>query len=74
MADNRVVEGRMVTPEALAELLNGGSVMEADEIADADFECPSCGGSVLSIGYMPHVTRFETGYKCQDCSWQDIED
>jgi predicted RNA-binding Zn-ribbon protein involved in translation (DUF1610 family) len=71
MGENRVVEGRMVTPEALAELVHGESVMEADAIADAEFECPDCGGSVLAVDYMPDVTSFETGYKCQDCSWQD---
>ena len=74
MADNRVVEGRMVTPKALAELVHGGSVLEADAIADADFDCPDCGGTVLEVGYMPDVTSFETGYKCQDCSWVDVED
>ena len=71
MAENRVVEGRMVTPERLAELVEGESVMEVDSIKDADRECPECGGDVLSVGYMPDVTAFVTGYKCQDCEWAD---
>jgi DNA-directed RNA polymerase subunit RPC12/RpoP len=69
MAENRVVEGRMVTPERLAELVEGDPVMEVDSIKDADRECPDCGGDVLSVGYMPDVTSFVTGYKCQDCPW-----
>ncbi|MDX1744684.1 MAG: DUF5795 family protein [Halobacteriales archaeon] len=73
MADNRVVEGRMVTPAALAELVHGEPVMEADAIEDADFACPECGGNVLAVGYMPDVTAFQTGYKCQDCSWGEVE-
>jgi predicted RNA-binding Zn-ribbon protein involved in translation (DUF1610 family) len=73
MADNRVVEGRMVTPDALAELVHGEPVMEADAIRDADFACPDCGGTVLEVGYMPDVTAFVTGYKCQDCAWHDVE-
>ena len=73
MADNRVVEGRMVTPGALAELVHGEPVMEADSIEDADFDCPECGGNVLAVGYMPDVTAFVTGYKCQDCAWADEE-
>ena len=74
MADNRVVQGRMVTPKSLAELIEGGSVMDAEAIADADRECPECGGNVLEVGYMPGVTSFVTGYKCQDCDWSAVED
>ena len=70
---NRVVEGRMVTAESLAELIEGESPMEATEIEDADRECPDCGGNVLTVGYMPSVTSFVTGYKCQDCGWNDSE-
>ena len=73
MANNRVVEGRMVTPEKLAELIEGESVMDAEPIKDADRTCPECGGDVLAVGYMPSVTAFVTGYKCQDCSWADTE-
>ena len=53
MADNRVVEGRMVTPGKLAELIEGESVMDAEDIEDADRTCPDCGGDVVSVGYMP---------------------
>jgi DNA-directed RNA polymerase subunit RPC12/RpoP len=73
MADNRVVQGRMVTPESLAELVEGESIMEAEAIADADRDCPDCGGNVLEVGYMPSVTEFVTGYKCQDCDWSDTD-
>ncbi len=69
MPENRVVEGRMVTAEKLAELIEGESVLEAEAIEDADRECPDCGGDVLAVGYMPTVTEFVTGYKCQECSW-----
>ena len=68
---NRVVQGRMVTPETLAELVEGASVLEAEDIVDADHECPDCGGDVISVGYMPSVTEFVTGYKCQECEWSD---
>ncbi|MFC5136186.1 MULTISPECIES: DUF5795 family protein [Haloferacaceae] len=68
---NRVVQGRMVTPETLAELVEGESILEAEDIADADRECPDCGGDVISVGYMPSVTEFVTGYKCQECDWSD---
>ncbi|MFC6988485.1 DUF5795 family protein [Haloplanus sp. GCM10025708] len=68
---NRVVQGRMVTPEKLAELIEGERPMEAESIEDADRQCPECGGDVLSVGYMPSVTEFVTGYKCQDCDWAD---
>ena len=73
MADNRVVEGRMVTPGKLAELIEGESVMDAENIKDADRACPDCGGDVVSVGYMPSVTEFVTGYKCQDCAWSDTD-
>jgi len=73
MADNRVVEGRMVTPGKLAELIEGESVMDAENIEDADRTCPDCGGDVVSVGYMPSVTEFVTGYKCQDCAWSDTD-
>jgi DNA-directed RNA polymerase subunit RPC12/RpoP len=68
---NRVVQGRMVTAERLAELVEGERPMEAEAIAEADRDCPECGGNVLSVGYMPSVTEFVTGYKCQDCDWKD---
>ena len=71
MAENRGVEGRMVTPKRLAEIIEGGSVMEAEAIRDTDRECPDCGGSVLSVGYMPSITEFVTGLKCQDCDWAE---
>jgi len=48
--------------------------MEATHIEDADDPCPDCGGNVISVGYMPSVTAFVTGYKCQDCSWSDREE
>jgi DNA-directed RNA polymerase subunit RPC12/RpoP len=63
----------MVTAESLAELIEGETPMEATEIEDADRECPDCGGNVLEVGYMPSVTDFLTGYKCQDCAWQETE-
>lgn len=70
---NRVVEGRMVTPERLAEIIEGTEPMEATEIEDADRDCPECDGNVVTVGYMPSITEFVTGYKCQDCSWSDID-
>ncbi|SHH20489.1 DUF5795 family protein [Halobaculum gomorrense] len=70
---NRVVEGRMVTPERLAELVEGDSVMDAEPIEDADRQCPDCGGDVISVGYMPSVTEFVTAYKCQECSWGETD-
>ena len=73
MADNRVVQGRMVTPKKLAELVEGESVMDAEPIEDADRDCPDCGGDVISVGYMPSVTEFVTGYKCQECDWRDAD-
>jgi predicted RNA-binding Zn-ribbon protein involved in translation (DUF1610 family) len=47
--------------------------MEAEEISDSDRECPNCGGDVLEVGYMPTVTEFVTGYKCQDCDWSETD-
>ena len=73
MADNRVVEGRMVTPKRLAELIEGESVMDAEPIEDADRDCPECGANVISVGYMPSVAEFVTGYKCQDCDWSETD-
>ncbi|MFB6303216.1 MAG: DUF5795 family protein [Haloferacaceae archaeon] len=67
--ENRVVQGRMVTAERLAELVEGERPMEAEDIEEADRDCPECGGNVLSVGYMPSVTEFVTAYKCQDCDW-----
>jgi predicted RNA-binding Zn-ribbon protein involved in translation (DUF1610 family) len=66
---NRVVQGRMVTPDRLAELIEGERPMETEAITEADRDCPECGGNVLAVGYMPTVTEFVTGYKCQDCDW-----
>ncbi|MFB6183115.1 MAG: DUF5795 family protein [Haloarculaceae archaeon] len=74
MADNRVVQGRMVTPQRLAELIEGDDVMDAEAIEDAERECPDCGGDVLRVGYMPSVTSFVTGYKCQDCDWSTTDE
>ena len=73
MSGNRVVEGRMVTPESLAELVEGESVMEAGEIEEADRVCPECEGTVLTVSYMPSVTEFVTGWKCQDCAWGETD-
>lgn len=70
---NRVVQGRMVTPKRLAELIEGDSVMEADAIEDADRECPECGSNVLAVGYMPTVTEFITGWKCTECDWRETD-
>jgi len=69
MADNRVVQGRMVTPTSLAELIEGDSVIDAEPISDAAESCPECGGDVLEVGYMPTAMEFVTGRKCQDCDW-----
>lgn len=66
---NRVVQGRMVTPKSLAELIEGEDVLEAEAIEDADRDCPDCGSDVIQVGYMPSVTEFVTGYKCQECDW-----
>jgi predicted RNA-binding Zn-ribbon protein involved in translation (DUF1610 family) len=73
MADNRVVQGRMVTPVRLAELIEGEDVMDAEAIEDAERDCPDCGGDVISVGYMPSVTEFVTGYKCQECDYSDTD-
>jgi hypothetical protein len=74
MPENRVVQGRMVTPQRLAELVEGESVMDAEPIEDADRECPDCGGDVLKVGYMPSAMLFVTGWKCQDCDWREREE
>jgi len=63
----------MVTPKSLAELIEGGDVMDAEAIDAADRDCPECGGDVLEVGYMPSVTAFVTGWKCQDCDWADTD-
>ena len=73
MTENRVVQGRMVTPKRLAALVEGSDVMDAEPITDADRECPECGGNVLEVGYMPSATAFVTGWKCQDCDWSDTD-
>ncbi|PSQ01869.1 hypothetical protein BRC94_02665 [Halobacteriales archaeon QS_5_70_17] len=73
MSQNRVVQGRMVTPESLGEMIEGESIMDAEAIEDADRDCPQCGGDVLKVGYMPSITAFVTGYKCQECDWQERE-
>lgn len=71
--ENRVVQGRMVTPKSLAELIEGDSVMDAEPIEDAERSCPDCDESVLSVGYMPSVMEFVTGYKCQECDWKTTD-
>ena len=63
----------MVTPETLAELIEGEDVMDAEPIADAERECPDCGGDVLEVGYMPSITEFVTGQKCQECAWSETD-
>ncbi|WP_336344528.1 DUF5795 family protein [Halalkalicoccus ordinarius] len=79
MDQNRVVQGRMVNPQGLAEIIEeaekggDGEVMETDGIEDADRECPDCGGDVLEVGYMPSVTEFVTGRKCQECDWYETD-
>jgi hypothetical protein len=73
MGDNRVVQGRMVTPERLAAIVEGEDVMDAEPIADAERDCPDCGGNVLEVGYMPSALEFVTGFKCQDCDWSDTD-
>jgi len=73
MPDNRVVQGRMVTPQRLAELVEGDDVMDAEPIDEADRDCPDCGGNVLEVGYMPSAMEFVTGFKCQDCDWGDTD-
>lgn len=71
MSENRVVQGRMVTAESLAELVEGERVLEAEQIREADEECPECGGSVLEVTYMPSVAEAVVGRKCQDCDWRE---
>jgi predicted RNA-binding Zn-ribbon protein involved in translation (DUF1610 family) len=71
---NRVVQGRMVTPESLAELIEGERPMEAEDIEDADRDCPDCGEDVIKVTYMPSVTSLVTGYKCQECDWREREE
>ena len=73
MAENRVVQGRMVTPERLAALIEGEDVIDAEPIADADRTCPECGENVLKVGYMPSALEFITGWKCQECDWRDTD-
>lgn len=73
MAANRVVQGRMVNAKKLAELIEGDSVMETDSIEEADRSCPECGENVLKVGYMPSVTEFVTGWKCQECDWGETD-
>lgn len=80
MGQNRVVQGRMVNPTGLAELIeeaeqddDDADVMEATDIEEADRECPNCGGDVLQVGYMPSVTEFVTGLKCQECDWHETD-
>mgnify|MGYP007124889376 CR=1 FL=1 len=59
----------MVTPERLAELVEGERPMEAEEIEDAERGGSACDGTGISVEDMPSVTEFVTGYKCQDCDW-----
>jgi hypothetical protein len=73
MGDNRVVQGRMVTPKRLAALIEGEDVMDAEPIEDAERDCPECEGNVISVGYMPSALEFVTGFKCQDCDWSDTD-
>ena len=73
MAENRVVQGRMVTPTKLGEMIEGGEVMDADAIETADRECPECGEDVLEVGYMPEITEYVTGWKCQECDWRETD-
>jgi len=73
MSENRVVQGRMQTPESLAELIEGESVMDAEPIEDADRDCPECGENVITVGYMPSALEFVTGYKCQECDWSETD-
>ena len=74
MSGNRVVQGRMVTPKSLAEIIEGEDVMDAEDIEDADRQCPECGSDVLKVGYMPSVTAFVTGWKCQECDWSATDE
>jgi len=61
----------MVTPERLAELIEGESVMEATAIEEREDPCPDCGESVLEVGYMASVSTFVRGAKCQECDWSE---
>jgi hypothetical protein len=63
----------MVTAKTLAELIEGESVLDAEPIEEAETACPDCGGDVLEVGYMPSVTEFVTGRKCQDCDWVETD-
>jgi predicted RNA-binding Zn-ribbon protein involved in translation (DUF1610 family) len=63
----------MQTPESLAELIEGESVMDAEPIEDAEKDCPNCSENVVSVGYMPSALEFVTGYKCQECDWSDTD-
>ncbi|OVE84276.1 DUF5795 family protein [Natronolimnobius baerhuensis] len=73
MSENRVVQGRMVTAQKLAELIEDDSVMETDSMTDADRDCPDCGGDVLEVTYMPSITELVTGWKCQECDWGETD-
>jgi hypothetical protein len=73
MPENRVVQGRMVTPNRLAELIEGDDVIDAEPIEDAERTCPECDGDVLTVGYMPSAVEFVTGWKCQDCDWSETD-
>lgn len=73
MNENRVVQGRMVTPESLAELIEGERILEAESIRESDEPCPECGATVLEVTYMPSVTEAVVGRKCQECDWSDAK-
>lgn len=73
MAQNRVVQGRMVTPGKLAELIEGDDILEVDSIEDTEDPCEECGGDVLEVVYMPSVTELVTGWKCQECDWHETD-
>jgi len=73
MAENRVVQGRMVTPERLAAMIEGSDVMDAEPIEDAERDCPDCSETVIKVGYMPSAMEFVTGYKCQECDWRETD-
>ena len=62
-----------MTPHSLAELIEDDDVMEAETIEDTERDCPDCGGDVVSVGYMPSVTEYVTGYKCQECDWRETD-
>ncbi|NGM69376.1 hypothetical protein G6M89_10210 [Natronolimnobius sp. AArcel1] len=73
MSENRVVQGRMVTAQKLAELIEGDSIMEVDSISEPNRDCPDCGGDILEVTYMPSVTELVTGWKCQECDWAETD-